>query len=161
MKRQNMTIELLAHSIVFRAVKDHRNLPDKVADLNWFKIRRATWCKVIGPTSAGTGIAFCSVKDVYDPEVGRRLSLRRAVKSFSREDRTLIWREYLIYAAAHGLVLAKDQEKAHRVGAREVEEVMKRAQETANRLLSRAMHRASLKAKAERRKQAKSKQAGV
>jgi hypothetical protein len=154
-----MTIELLAHNIVFRVIKDHRNLPDKVADLNWFKIRRATWCRVIGPTSESAGIAFCSVKDTYDPEVGRRLSLKRAVKGFSREDRTIIWREYLVYAAAHGMVLGKDREKTHRVDAKGIEAIMARAQETADRLLSRAMNRAA--SKATKRKQVSAKQASV
>ncbi len=40
------------------------------------------------------GLAFCSVKDTFSKETGRKVSLTKALESFSKEFRTLVWRAY-------------------------------------------------------------------
>lgn len=40
------------------------------------------------------GYAFCSVKDIFNKEKGRKLSLRRALKTFSKDFSTHVWKAY-------------------------------------------------------------------
>src|SRR5258706_11878296 len=72
--------------------------------------RGAAWkvlvCELVGPRAEsparagvwravyGRGVAICDPSDRWDPEVGRRLALTRAVAGLGRPDRTLVWKAY-------------------------------------------------------------------
>ena len=41
-----------------------------------------------------TGTAQCSKRDNFQKEAGRKIALARAIKDFSQEERTEIWKKY-------------------------------------------------------------------
>lgn len=56
-----------------------------------------TICEVVDTTTdrlVNTGVAKCSHRDNFCKETGRRVSLGRAVKAFSKSRRAAIWEEY-------------------------------------------------------------------
>lgn len=46
------------------------------------------WAKYAG------GYALCVSTDDFNPAAGRRIALTRALRTFSRKDRTIIWKAY-------------------------------------------------------------------
>jgi hypothetical protein len=46
-------------------------------------------------TRVGEGVAYCSIRDRYTPQDGRKLALRRALVGVPRTVRGLFWKEFL------------------------------------------------------------------
>jgi len=61
---------------------------DLISDITVCEIRN------LNGWSGTKGYAFCSVKDIFDKETGRRESLKRALKTFSKDFRTRVWKAY-------------------------------------------------------------------
>ncbi len=40
------------------------------------------------------GTAVCSINDIFNREIGRKIALTRALKNLNREERTIIWKTY-------------------------------------------------------------------
>lgn len=54
-----------------------------------------TFCFIFaGEKKLATGTAFCSKSDQYTREMGRKVSLKKAMSTFPREVRREIWRQY-------------------------------------------------------------------
>ena len=43
-----------------------------------------------------TGIAFCSCKDHFDEHAGRRHAFRKAIEGFSKDERGVFWKSFLV-----------------------------------------------------------------
>ena len=56
-----------------------------------------TVCNVI-PTTGGEaseqGLAFCLKEDFFNKEIGRKISLKRALKVYTKKFRTFVWKAY-------------------------------------------------------------------
>jgi len=70
--------------------------------INWKHLtdgnNKGTICSIIlGDLVIAEGKTKLSLKDIFDKKIGRKLSLKRALKDggFSREERKKVWRSYL------------------------------------------------------------------
>jgi len=65
---------------------------------NWgiISIKGTTACEIRGNGKAYRGTTFCSAKDMFNRNTGRKIALGRALKEagFDRETRKQFWSEY-------------------------------------------------------------------
>ncbi len=59
-------------------------------------------------TPVADGWAYCSIRDNYNARDGRKFAFRAAVRGFSRVERGLLWKEYLLHSSQHVVVRAHD-----------------------------------------------------
>lgn len=65
--------------------------------IKWFysKDRRTTTCRIYkGEELVSEASTNRADSDVFIKDVGRRLSMSRAIKDFSKEERTIVWDGY-------------------------------------------------------------------
>ncbi len=80
--------------IEYRIVFSHEQCPDGP------RIKSVTTCRIVVKVNGtiqlwSSGYAYCSVKDVFSKETGRKVALTRALKEFDKEFRTRAWKAYL------------------------------------------------------------------
>lgn len=74
----------------------HFNPP---VDLSGVLVQGSTTC-IVGPLEEGAGVvsavAYCSVRDVFEKERGRKVSMTRALREagLSKADRAKVWDAY-------------------------------------------------------------------
>ena len=57
------------------------------------------------------GWAYCSVRDNYNARDGRKFALRAAIKVFSRIERGLFWKEFLLHSSQRVMVHAHEERR--------------------------------------------------
>lgn len=57
--------------------------------------QKITYCHIYeGKRIKGYGTAFCSKNDQFIKEMGRKVSLKRALSGYTKEQRTIFWQTY-------------------------------------------------------------------
>lgn len=56
--------------------------------------KRETICTLSRGSVTSNGHALCSPNDNFNKDVGRKVSLSRALESFDKEERTHVWDNY-------------------------------------------------------------------